>query len=57
MCFCPESNFGFEIIEIWLSMFSKGRLEQELKIFPRYKKYWNLIKKKDSQMSEEKLDR
>jgi len=43
-------------LRIW-SCVLPGRLEQELKIFPRYKKYWNLIKKKDSQMSEEKLAR
>lgn len=36
---------------------TQGRLEQELKIFPKYRKYWNLIKKKDDQMNEEMAER
>lgn len=32
-----------------------GRLEQELKSVPKYRKYWNIIKKKDAKVDEETL--
>jgi len=34
-----------------------GRLEAELKIVPRYKKYWNIIKKKDAKADKDSLVR
>ena len=37
--------------------YKQGRLEQEFKFFPRYRKYWNLVKKKDSQADQETLER
>lgn len=43
-------------LRMW-SCILPGRLEQELKIFPKYRKYWNLIKKKDDQMNEEMAER
>eukprot|EP00795_Rhopilema_esculentum_P003100 gene3100-1391_t len=43
-------------LRIW-SCILPGRLEQELKIFPKYRKFWNLMKKKESQMDEAALKR
>ena len=48
---------GFIFCEIACHFSSKGRLEQELKIFPKYRKFWNLMKKKESQMDEAALKR
>ena len=33
----------------------QGRLEHELKLVPRYRKYWNVIKKKDKKADPEHL--
>lgn len=35
----------------------QGRLDQELKTVPKYKKYWNIIKKKDGKCQPEALER
>lgn len=43
-------------LSMWSSL-QQGRRENEFKKFPKWKKYWRLIQKKDSQSSaKEKLD-